>query len=154
MQEQRRLENILQKTKEQLKDAPQGTLRLSSSKKWTQYYHCKSGEKKNGVYIPKTNKELIHRLAQKSYDEKILKLAEKRFSGGETGDSNRTRRTGAFQIRKNPGRLFLPKWNLLQIRMSIISESFWNSLSWGTADTYIRDGTDCFGYEDDSETCA
>lgn len=80
MQEQNRLENIVQKTREQLKDIPQGTLRLSSSKKWVQYYHCMPGEKKNGEYIPKTNEDLIRRLAQKSYDEKILKLAEKRLS--------------------------------------------------------------------------
>lgn len=80
MQEQNRLENIVQKTRGQLKDAPRGTLRLSSSKKWVQYYHCMSGEKKNGEYIPKTNEDLIRRLAQKSYDEKILKLAEKRLS--------------------------------------------------------------------------
>lgn len=80
MQEQNRLENIVQKTREQLKDTPQGTLRLSSSKKWVQYYHCMPGEKKNGEYIPKTNEDLIRRLAQKSYDEKILKLAEKRLS--------------------------------------------------------------------------
>ena len=40
--EQARLEKILRKTEEQLKDAPQGTLRLSNSKKWTQYYHCTS----------------------------------------------------------------------------------------------------------------
>ena len=78
-EEKSRLEKILQKTKEQLLDAPQGTLRLSSSKKWTQYYHCLSGQNKNGVYIPKTNEELIHRLAQKSYDEKVQKLAEKRL---------------------------------------------------------------------------
>lgn len=80
MQEQNRLENIVQKTREQLKDTPQGTLRLSSSKKWVQYYHCMPGEKKNGEYIPKTNEDLIRRLAQKAYDEKILKLAEKRLS--------------------------------------------------------------------------
>lgn len=80
LQEQHRLEKILQKTTEQLKDVPQGTLRLSSSKKWVQYYHCTPGEGKKGKYIPKINQKLICGLAQKSYDEKILKLAEKRLS--------------------------------------------------------------------------
>ena len=80
MQEQTRLENIVRKTTEQLEDAPQGTLRLSSSKKWVQYYHFIPGKRKSGEYIPKTNDELIRRLAQKAYDEKILKLAEKRLS--------------------------------------------------------------------------
>ncbi len=78
--EQARLEKILRKTEEQLKDAPQGTLRLSNSKKWTQYYHCTSEGRKNGVYIAKSNEELVHQLAQKSYDEKVFKLAEKRLA--------------------------------------------------------------------------
>ena len=46
LQEQKRLEQILQKATEQLKDAPQGTLRLSNSRKWTQYYYCAPGEKR------------------------------------------------------------------------------------------------------------
>ena len=79
LQEQNRLEKILQKTAKRLKDAPQGTLRLSSSKKWVQYYHCMPGGKKNGEYIPKTNDKLICQLAQKCYDEKVLKLAKKRL---------------------------------------------------------------------------
>lgn len=80
MKEQSRLEHIVQKTTEQLKNVPPGTLRLSSTKKWVQYYHCMPGEKKNGEYIPKTNEELVRRLAQKAYDEKILKLAAKRLA--------------------------------------------------------------------------
>lgn len=80
MKEQSRLEHIVQKTTEQLKNVPPGTLRLSGTKKWVQYYHCMPGEKKNGEYIPKTNEELVRRLAQKAYDEKILKLAAKRLA--------------------------------------------------------------------------
>ena len=40
LQEQVRLEKILQKTSKQLKDAPPGKLRLSSSNKCVQYYYC------------------------------------------------------------------------------------------------------------------
>ena len=76
LQEERRLEHILQKTKEQLKDAPQGGLRISDSNKSVQYYRYMLGEKK---YIQKSNDKLIYKLAQKSYDEKILNLAEKRL---------------------------------------------------------------------------
>ena len=79
LQEENRLARILQRTREQLKNVPGGTLRLSNSGKWVQYYHCIPGERKNGDYIPQTNKELIQKLAQKTYDEKILKLAEKRL---------------------------------------------------------------------------
>ena len=79
LQEQERLENILRRTEEGLRNPPQGTLRISFSGKWVQYYHCIPGERENGDYIPQTNKELIQKLAQKTYDEKILKLAEKRL---------------------------------------------------------------------------
>ena len=36
-------------------------------------------KRENGVYIPKKNEKLVRRLAQKSYDEKVLRLAEKRL---------------------------------------------------------------------------
>ena len=80
LREQDRLEKILEKTSEELKDAPSGKLRLSSSNKCVQYYHCVPGERKNGQYLPREKKKLAYRLAQKSYDEKIMKLAEKRLS--------------------------------------------------------------------------
>ena len=37
-------------------------------------------EKKNGRYLPKTEEQLIQRLAQKSYDEKVVKLAGRRLA--------------------------------------------------------------------------
>ena len=80
LKEQERLEQILKKTKDRLGDAPQGTLRLSSCRENVQYYHCTQGDRKNGTYIPKEQMDLIRRLAQKSYDEKIISLADKRLS--------------------------------------------------------------------------
>ena len=80
LQEQERLEKILQKTSEQLKDAPEGKLRLSNSNKCVQYYYCTPGGKKNGDYLPREKEKLAYRLAQKPYDEKVIKLAEKRLS--------------------------------------------------------------------------
>ena len=79
LKEQDRLEKILSKTRKQVKDAPLGSLRLSKSRGWIQYYHCMPGEKRNGAYIPKADEELPQKLAQKAYDEKVLKLAEKRL---------------------------------------------------------------------------
>lgn len=79
LKEQDRLEKILSKTRKQVKDAPPGSLRLSKSRGWIQYYHCMPGEKRNGAYIPKADEELPQKLAQKAYDEKVLKLAEKRL---------------------------------------------------------------------------
>ena len=45
-----------------MKDAPLGTMRLSSSKNQVQYYHCMPGEKKNGRYLSKTEEQLIQGL--------------------------------------------------------------------------------------------
>lgn len=80
MQEQIRLEKILTKTKEQLKDVPPGTLRLTHAKESVQFYHHLPGGKSGGQYILRTNTELVRRLAQKSYDKKILKQAERRLN--------------------------------------------------------------------------
>lgn len=80
LREQKRLERIQEKVINNLKDVPPGTLRVSCGKNWTQYYHCMPDGKKNGKHIPKSEENLIRRLAQKAYDEKILKLTKKRLS--------------------------------------------------------------------------
>ena len=77
--EQIRLEQIIDETKARLSEAPEGTLRLSKSHGYPQYYQC-TDEKKAGSYIAKENTELVRKLAQKSYDEKKLRQAEKRLS--------------------------------------------------------------------------
>jgi len=79
LEEQKHLETIIEKVKISLKDAPIGTLRLSKSHNRVQYYRC-IDKKKTGRYINKNNMEIAKRLAQKAYDEKVLKLAEKRLS--------------------------------------------------------------------------
>lgn len=78
-EEQKRLETIVEKVKSRLIEAPTGTLRMSKSHNKLQYYRC-CGEKKSGIYINKNNIEMAKKLAQKTYDEKVLKLAEKRLS--------------------------------------------------------------------------
>ena len=78
-EEKTRLEKIIQKTKNRLKDAPKGTLRMSKSHNKLQYYRC-MGDKKSGTYIDRNNIEMARKLAQKSYDEKVLKLAERRYA--------------------------------------------------------------------------
>lgn len=80
IEEQEKLERILHKVKAELEDGPQGTLRLSKCRKSVQYYHCMPESEKKGTYIPKTQEKLIRELAQKSYNEKILRLTEKRLS--------------------------------------------------------------------------
>ncbi|WP_405319569.1 hypothetical protein [Frisingicoccus sp.] len=78
MAEQTRLERIVSGMKVELLDVPEGTLRLSRSKNYCQYYHC-TQDKKRGSYIEKSNEKLVKDLAQKAYDQKVLKLAEKRL---------------------------------------------------------------------------
>lgn len=78
LEEQDRLRNIIEISKTRLKNAPEGTLRLSNSHNYLQYYHC-TEENKSGKYITKGQDELVKKLAQKSYDEKVLRLAEKRM---------------------------------------------------------------------------
>lgn len=75
--EQHKLEKIISETKTRLDMAPEGSLRLSKSHNHVQYYCCKD-EKKSGDYISKENQTLAQQLAQKSYDEKVLRLAERR----------------------------------------------------------------------------
>lgn len=70
-------ETILRISKERHIDVPEGTLRVSKSHNRNQYY-CYTGDKKRGTYIPRENEELARRLAQKNYDEKVIRLAEKR----------------------------------------------------------------------------
>ena len=76
--EQNRLEEIVKFQKEQLKNVPEGSLRLSKSHGKLQFYHYIDGNKKV-KYISKDKQQLIRALAQKTYDERILHLAEKRL---------------------------------------------------------------------------
>lgn len=77
--EQLRLEKIIKEAKNRLEIAPQGRLRISKSHNCTQYYRC-VGDDRIGDYIKKENQVLGQQLAQKAYDEKVLELAEKRYS--------------------------------------------------------------------------
>ena len=79
LEEQFRLERVIRETKARLENAPEGRLRLSKSHNHIQYYYC-TEENKSGDYIPKEHVMLAQQLAQKSYDYKILRLAEKRIS--------------------------------------------------------------------------
>ena len=79
VKEQNRLENIVAVMKKQLATAPEGSMRLSTSKKKISYYHYQASCKGNGIYISRKNEELIQKLAQKSYNEKVLSYVEKRL---------------------------------------------------------------------------
>lgn len=75
--EQERLAKILMKARKDLENAPKGTLRLGKSQGCTQYYLCKPGLPHNGDYLAKRNMELAKQLAQKSYNQKIMRYSER-----------------------------------------------------------------------------
>ena len=77
LQEQKRLEKIVNNVSAFLSTAPDGYLRISKDKNYARYYHCT--DNKNGNYIPRSNKELPELLAQKAYNKTVLKKAETRL---------------------------------------------------------------------------
>lgn len=76
--EQARLEAIIAKVQNEKQNLPDGRLRVSVDKGYIRYYHCLESEKAE-AYIRRGKMELAKGLAQKGYNEKILKLAEKRL---------------------------------------------------------------------------
>ena len=71
---QQYLDRLIEKTGENLRDLPEGSLRMSrgrGGKLW--YYHVTDPSEPNGKYIPQGNRELVLQLAQKDYGKKFLK---------------------------------------------------------------------------------
>ena len=80
--EEQRLKFIKANIDGRLIDVPNGTVRVTSSKDKVQYIHCVEDENKTGYklsYIKKDDMALVYRLAQKSYDQKIKKLVDRRL---------------------------------------------------------------------------
>lgn len=81
IEEEERLKKIKQVVDKRLVDVPEGNLRITSSGKHVQYMQCKEKDgkyQKQGNYIKKEDRSLAHRLAQKSYDQKIKRLVDRR----------------------------------------------------------------------------
>lgn len=81
-QEEQRLKAILQRVDARLCDAPEGVLRITSTGAFPQFMLCTDDtvkNKKQGKYIRKSDTDTVRRLAQKAYDRKIKKLAERRL---------------------------------------------------------------------------
>ena len=78
LQEQEYLKRIIFKTRKmQDTTPPAGWLRISKDGKRFRYYHCVND--KQGVYITKDNIQLACQLAQKNYNDAVLKEAESRL---------------------------------------------------------------------------
>lgn len=68
---------ICKEKEKTLAKAPEGYLRICKHGKHTQYYYRKDPKDFSGVYIKAKDKKLAQKLAQKDYDEKIVRSAEK-----------------------------------------------------------------------------
>ena len=77
VQEQKRLETIINKARSGLESAPEGRLRISCDKSKPRYYQYMSAD--NETHIPKAEMELARLLAQKNYNESVVKKAEARL---------------------------------------------------------------------------
>ncbi|MBE5853553.1 MAG: hypothetical protein E7299_11505 [Lachnospiraceae bacterium] len=69
------LAKLIKEKERALKNAPEGSLRANKSGQRTQYYHYTSSANTNGKYLRASEQNLIHALAQKEYDQKILRSA-------------------------------------------------------------------------------
>ena len=72
-----RLQEIIEAAESDLKDVPQGRLKIVRSKNRTQYYLRLDGSSDTGIYLRKEQMELVKRLAQRDYDRQVLKAAKK-----------------------------------------------------------------------------
>ena len=61
-----------------------GRLRISQKGTYTEYYHIKEEGDTHGKYLPKKQESIPHQLAQKDYDEKIIKLVEEEITTLQT----------------------------------------------------------------------
>lgn len=76
IKEQKHLEGIISLLSENKSTAPEGRLRISMDGRKVRYYHCTNDN--YGEYIPRENAQLPCQLAQKAYDETVLKAARVR----------------------------------------------------------------------------
>ena len=77
LKEQKELEMICSKVENELKSVPEGNLRISKDKNKVRYYHCV--EDNEETYISKIDSELPKLLAQKKYNQSVLKKAKARL---------------------------------------------------------------------------
>lgn len=77
IQEQKHLETIINRAKRGLEAVPEGRLRISCDKNKPRYYQYISAN--NETYIPKAEMERARLLAQKNYNESVVKKAETRL---------------------------------------------------------------------------
>lgn len=76
LQEHKHLQSIIAKAGENMASTPEGRLRISVDHGVARYYQCI--DDRYGEYIPRDNVQLPRQLAQKAYNDTVLKTAEVR----------------------------------------------------------------------------
>lgn len=82
-EEEARLTRIMKEVDSRLQNAPEGSLRITSSKNKVQYMHCTNEDERSrqhGIYIKKNELTLAKALAQKEYDLKLQRLVKRRLN--------------------------------------------------------------------------
>lgn len=78
LEEREKYLHLLKEEKERaLKGVPEGSLRISRNRNKTQYYKRIDPKDCNGTYIREEDMKIAYELAQKDYDQKVLKSIEK-----------------------------------------------------------------------------
>ncbi len=77
IKEKNHLEEIISKVKADAECFPVGYLRISRDSGRVRFYHCT--DDRHGMYIPKDNLQLPMQLAQKTYQETVMKKVELRL---------------------------------------------------------------------------
>ena len=73
------LGNLITVLEKKLQGLPEGKLRISKNKGIPRYYWIKSSTDTHGKYIVKKDKELIEKLAQKHYMEKLYAIVSEEY---------------------------------------------------------------------------
>lgn len=74
------LESIIEEMEQYLKKAPEGILRISSNCGNTQFYKKASSKDKKWQFLKEKDQGIAVALAQRDYDQKVLKLAKKELN--------------------------------------------------------------------------
>jgi len=82
------LQALLMDKKVALKSAPEGSLRIAQSGNRIQYYHKTSEENPQGKYLPRNQDSLAAALAQKDYDQRVVKEIEDEIAALEKLSKN------------------------------------------------------------------
>ncbi|MCQ2062818.1 MAG: hypothetical protein MJY99_05720 [Fibrobacter sp.] len=71
------LKNTLYDISKQNDTSPEGNLRIANQGTYAQYYHIT--QKNNEIFIPSNQSEFVHKLAQKSYNQKLEKILKRQI---------------------------------------------------------------------------